>query len=183
MLGSAEKVMVHGGENPAFGAVSGWRPLLALVAWTTYRWRRGRPGTDRTRWRRGGAASTRTGALVAAAGVYLALVVALLLAFGGPVRLHDLLRFRYYTSASDLRLALGIRVLCWAAIALAYGELSPVLGPPQDALLQLCSASAPTCPAFRPPSSIALGPVFARACLLMPLPATFLFGVATGWVR
>ncbi len=84
--------------------------------------------------------------------MYLALVVALLLAFGGPVGLHDLLRFRYYTSASDLRLALGIRVLCWAAIALAYGELSPVLGPPQDALLQRCSASAPTCPAFRPPS-------------------------------
>lgn len=93
----------------------------------------------------------RTGALVVA-GVYLALVVALLLAFGGPVRLHDLLRFRYYTSASDLRLALGIRVLCWAAIALAYGVLSPELGPPQDALLQLCPASAPTCPAFRPPS-------------------------------
>lgn len=89
---------------------------------------------------------------VVVAGVYLALVVALLLAFGGPVRLHDLLRFRYYTSASDLRLALGIRVLCWAAIALAYGVLSPELGPPQDALLQLCPPSTPTCPAFRPPS-------------------------------
>ena len=67
--------------------------------------------------------------LVIVAEVYLALVVALLLAFGGPGGLRDRLRFQY-TSSSDLRLALGVWVLCWAASALTYVAFSSVLGPP-----------------------------------------------------
>ena len=93
MLGSAEKLWFTGQRTQPSALSAGGDP-----SWHSSP---GRPvgggGGVQERTDRAGAGVGRhrqTGALVAAAGVYLALVVALLLAFGGPVRLHDLLRFR-----------------------------------------------------------------------------------------
>jgi hypothetical protein len=182
MLGSAEKVMVHGGENPAFGAVSGWRSLLALVAWTPCRWRRGRrPGTDRTRWRRGGAASTdgcsrrRRGVPCPGGGASARLRRAREVA--RPFAL-PLLHFgeRSAFGAGDPGLVLGRHR---ARLRGAQPRARPAPGRPAPTLPRFGSDLSRLPPAV----SIALGPIFARACLLMPLPATFLFGVAAGWVR
>ena len=120
--------------------------------------------------------------LVVVAEVYFALVMALLLAFGGPIGVRDRLRFRY-TSASDLRLALGVWVLCWAAIALTYAALEPVLGPPRDALLQLLRFGSDMS-RLPPAGPISLGLILLRACLLAPLAEELLFrGALFGWLR
>ena len=136
MISNAEKVTVYGKEGPTDGTVGGWRLLLALAGWIALA-----VGTGAASWNALNALAPGWGGidgrvLVIVAEVYLALVVALLLAFGGTAGLRDRLRFQY-TSSGDLRLALGVWVLCWVAIALTYVALSPVLGPPQDAMLQL----------------------------------------------
>ena len=133
MLSNAEKVTVYGNEGPTDSTVGGWRLLLALVGWITLA-----VGTGVASWNAlaPGWGGIDGRVLVILAEVYLALVMALLLAFGGPAGLRDRLRFQY-TSSGDLRLALGVWILCWAAITLTYLALSPVLGPPQDAMLPL----------------------------------------------
>lgn len=169
-------------EGLAQGVVSGWRLLLALVTWIALSVAAGM-GT----WTGLNALAPGWGGidgrvLVVVAEVYLALVLALLLAFGGPAGLRDRLLFRY-TSASDLRLALGVWVLCWVAVALTYIALSPVLGPPQEAMLQLLRFGSDM--ARLPPAGpIALGFIVLRACLLAPLAEELLFrGALFGWVR
>ena len=130
MLGSAGKAMAHGSEGPTDGAVDGWRLLLAIAAWIAMS-----AAAGVASWNALGPLAPGWGGIdgrviVVVAEVYFALVVALLLAFGGPVGVRNRLRFRY-TSASDLRLALGAWALCWAAIVLTYAALEPVLGPSQ----------------------------------------------------
>jgi len=169
-------------EGLAQGVVSGWRLLLALVAWIALAAVAG-VGT----WMGLNALAPGWGGidgrvLVVVAEVYLALVVALLLAFGGPAGLRDRLRFRY-TSARNLRLALGVWVLCWIAIALTYVALSPVLGPPQEAMLQLLRFGSDMS-RLPPAGPIALGLIVVRACLLAPLAEELLFrGALFGWLR
>lgn len=169
-------------EGLAQGLVSGWRLLLALGVWIALSVAGGVAA-----WNGLNALAPEWGGidgrvLVIVAGVYLALVVALLLAFGGPTGLRDRLRFRY-TSARDLRLALGVWVLCWIAIALTYVALSPVLGPPQDAMLQLLRFGSDMS-RLPPAGPIALGLILVRACLLAPLAEELLFrGALFGWLR
>ena len=120
--------------------------------------------------------------LVVVAEVYFALVVALLLAFGGVAGVRNRLRFRH-SSASDMRLALGAWVLCWAAIVLTYVAFSLVLGPPRDALLQLLRFGSDMS-RLPPAGPIALGLILLRACLLAPLAEELLFrGALFGWLR
>ena len=171
------------GTKPlAEGEVGGWRLVLALVAWIVLSVAAG-VGT----WMGLNAVTPAWGGidgrvLVVVAEVYLALVVALLLAFGGPAGLRDRLRLRY-TSAGDLRLALGVWVLCWVVIALTYVALSPILGPPRDAMLQLLRFGSDMS-RLPPAGPIALGLIVARACLLAPLAEELLFrGALFGWAR
>ena len=106
MLGSAGKAIAHGREGPTDGAVDGWRLLLALVAWVALSAAAGVASWNALDALAPGWGGIDERVLVVVAEVYFALVVALLLAFGGPVGVRHLLRFRY-TSASNLRLALG----------------------------------------------------------------------------
>jgi len=169
-------------EGLAQGVVSGWRLLLALVAWIALSAAAGMAswaGLDALAPGWGGIDGR---VLVIVAEVYLALVVALLFAFGGVAGVRERLRFRN-TSASDLRLALGAWVLCWVAVALTYAALSPVLGSPQDALLQLLRFGSDMS-RLPPAGPIALGLILLRACLLAPLAEELLFrGALFGWLR
>ena len=176
--GSEQGKQEPGKKGPTVG---GWRLMLALVVWIALSVAAGvaswaglnslTPG-----W--GG----MDGRVLVVAEVYLALVAALLLAFGGLAGVRDRLRFRY-TSAGDLRLALGVWVLCWAAIALVYVALSPVLGPPRDAMLQLLRFGSDMS-RLPPAGPIALGLILVRACLLAPLAEELLFrGALFGWLR
>ena len=180
---SAERgPLASGRKRLAEGEVSGWRLLLALVAWIALSVAGGVAAWNCLNALAPEWGGTDGRVLVVVAEVYLALVVALLLAFGGPAVLRDRLRFRY-TSARDLRLALGVWLLCWVAIALTYVALSPVLGPPQDAMLQLLrfGSDMSRLPAAGP---IALGLIVLRACLLAPLAEELLFrGALFGLVR
>ena len=182
MLKSAEKAMVYGKEGRPDGTIGGWRLLLALVAWIALSVAMGAASWNALDALAPGWGSIDGRVLVVVAEVYLALVMALLLAFGGPVGVCDRLRFRY-TSAGDLRLALGVWVLCWAAVALTYAAFSPVLGPPQDALLQLLRFGSDMS-RLPPAGPIALGLILLRACLLAPLAEELLFrGALFGWLR
>ena len=182
MLSNAAKVAVYGKEGPTIGTVSGWRLLLALVAWIVLAVGIGvatLAGLDALAPGWGGIDGR---VLIIVAEVYLALVGALLLAFGGPTGLRDRLRFRH-TSARDLWLALGVWVLCWVAITLTYVALSPVLGPPQDAMLQLLRFGSDMS-RLPPAGPIVLGLIVVRACVLAPLAEELLFrGALFGWLR
>ena len=130
-----------GQEGPADGTVGGWRLLLALTARIALA-----VGTGVASWNGLNALAPGWGGidgrvLVILAEVYLLLIAALLLFFGGFTGLRDRLRFRY-TSTRDLRLALGAWALCWVAIALTYivvpsGWLTTPLGAPFLALTAL----------------------------------------------
>ena len=182
MLGNAEKVTVYGNEGPTDSTVGGWRLLLALTGWIALA-----VGTGVASWNALNALAPGWGGidgrvLVIVAEVYLTLVVALLLAFGGLAGLRKRLRFRY-ASARDLRLALGVWVLCWAAITLTYVALSPVLGPPQDAMLQLLRFGSDMS-RLPPAGPFVLGLIVVRACFLAPLAEELLFrGALFGWLR
>ena len=170
-----------GGRHATEGGVGGWRLLLALVAWVALSVTGGVAA-----WTGLGALAPgwggTDGRVLVVAGVYLALVLALLLAFGGLAGLRDRLLFRY-TSAGDLRLAFGVWVLCWVAVALTYVALSPVLGAPQDAMLQLLRFGSDMS-RLPPAGPVALGVILVRACLLAPLAEELLFrGALFGWLR
>jgi membrane protease YdiL (CAAX protease family) len=172
-----------GEEDRADGAVGGWRLLLAIVAWIALSVAAGMAtwaslNALAPAW----SSSTDGPVLVIVAEVYLALLVALLLAFGGPAGVRDHLRFRY-TSARDLLLALAIWALCWVAIALIYVALAPVLGPPQNAGLQLLRFGSDMS-RLADAGLFSLALIVVRACLLAPLAEELLFrGALFGWVR
>ena len=174
-----ERDLASSGEK---GSVSGWRLLLAVLIWIALSVATGVAlwaGLDTLAPSWGGLDGP---ILVMVAEVYLALIVALLLAFGGVAGLRERLRLRY-TSARDLRLALVVWAVCWVAIALVYVALSPILGPPQDAMLQLLRFGSDMS-RLPPAGPIALGLIVARACLLAPLAEELLFrGALFGWAR
>ena len=182
MTSNAEQIAVYGKEGPADDTVGGWRLLLALTAWIALA-----VGTGVASWSSLNALAPGWGGidgrvLVILAEVYLLLIAALLLFFGGFTGLRDRLRFRY-TSTRDLRLALGVWALCWVVIALTYIVLAPVLGPPQEAMLQLLRFGSDMS-RLPPAGPIVLGFIVVRACLLAPLGEELLFrGALFGWLR
>jgi hypothetical protein len=121
-------------------------------------------------------------AAVITAEVYLALIVAHLLAFGGLAGLRDRLRLGG-TTARDLELALAGWVGLWAAAAVVYLALNPVLGWLDDmgqALLFVGSDGGRLSGAGPVLFTVAV----ARACVLAPLGEELLFrGALFGWLR
>ena len=156
--------------------VSGWRLLLALALWlglgavtfaiTLVAARLVAPG-----W------SSEHRADLAAmvfAEIYLALLVALLLVFGGPAGLRDRLRFRF-TSALDLALALVVWMVALVLGGAVSAALVPVLGEPQSNTAPLLRMS------FDP---LFVGIIVPTVCLLAPACEELLFrGALFGWLR
>jgi membrane protease YdiL (CAAX protease family) len=113
------------------------------------------------------------GAIVVAE-LYVALLAALLVAFGGLAGLRDRLAFRF-TSAGHIALALPVWLAALIAGMLATGLLSPWLGPPQSNTAPLLSTS------FDP---LFVGIVVPTVCLLAPASEEMLFrGALYGWLR
>jgi membrane protease YdiL (CAAX protease family) len=111
---------------------------------------------------------------IALAEAYLALLGALLVAFGGPRGLRDRLAFRF-TSWRDLALAL----LTWGACLLVGGLLTdvlePALGPPRSNAEPILRLSF---------DSLFVGLVVPTICLLAPIGEELLFrGALFGWLR
>jgi membrane protease YdiL (CAAX protease family) len=164
-------------------AVTGRRLLLALGAWISLA-----TAVGTATWIVLGAAApgwsgaTDGPVLLIVAEAYLALLLALVLAFGGYVGLRDRLRFRF-TSSRDLVLALGAWVLCCALTALAYAALAPVFGPPRAALDELVLFGSDYGRLYSA-GPFALALILVRACLLAPLCEELLFrGALFGWLR
>lgn len=104
---------------------------------------------------------------------YLALLAALLLAFGGAAGLQDRLRFRF-TSAADLAGALGLWVLALFAGALVTAALSPLMGEPESNTVSLLRQS------FDP---LFVGVIVPTVCVLGPAAEELLFrGALYGWL-
>ncbi|HEY2596121.1 MAG TPA: type II CAAX endopeptidase family protein [Chloroflexota bacterium] len=114
--------------------------------------------------------------------VYAAVIVALLIAFGGPSGLRDRLGFRF-TSGHDLSLALGVDLLCAVGLVAVYLLFSPVFGPPlTTAIPALKSVTDVT----RLPSAdlFTLILIFVRVFLLVaPAEELFFRGALYGWIR
>jgi membrane protease YdiL (CAAX protease family) len=156
-------------------AVSGRRLLLALALWVALAAILGAGTVVGARllaepWLAGHRADL-SAMLIAEA--YLALLVALLVAFGGPAGLRDQLRFRF-TSVLDLLGALAIWVLALVAGGLVTTALTPLLGQPQSNTVTLLSRS------FDP---LFVAVIVPTVCLLAPLCEELLFrGALFGWL-
>lgn len=114
--------------------------------------------------------------------VYVSILAALLIAFGGPAGVRDRLAFRY-TSSHDLLLALGVLVLVQGVRILIYVLLSPIIGSLPNTLLQEFRLGTDL---SRLPSAdaLAMGLIVVRACLLAPIGEELLFrGALFGWLR
>jgi membrane protease YdiL (CAAX protease family) len=162
--------------EPVSRLVSGRRFLLALALWAglggaalgaTLLGARG-PGHA---W----AAAHRADLVaIALAEAYLALLLALLVAFGGPMGLRDRLGFRF-TSLRDLLLALLTWVVCLFLGGLLTNVLEPVLGPPQSNAEPILGLSF---------DALFVGLVVPTICLLAPAGEELLFrGALFGWLR
>lgn len=105
---------------------------------------------------------------------YVALLIALAAAFGGPRGLRRTLRFRF-TAARDLVLALGTWLSCLLIGGVASALLSPLLGQPSSNAVGLLRISFD-------PLFVAL--VVPTTCLLAPACEEMLFrGALYGWLR
>lgn len=112
------------------------------------------------------------GAIIVAE-AYLALLLALLLAFGGPAGLRDRLRFRF-TSAVDLAIALAVWLAALVTGGLVTAALSPLLGQPQSNTVTLLRQS------FDP---LFVAVIVPTVCLLAPACEELLFrGALYGWL-
>lgn len=104
---------------------------------------------------------------------YVTLLVALLLAFGGPAGLRDRLRFRF-TSLGDLAVALALWVAALLVGGLLTAALSPLLGEPRSNTVTLLQQS------FDP---LFVGLIVPTVCLLAPACEELLFrGALFGWL-
>lgn len=105
---------------------------------------------------------------------YIALLTALLLAFGGLTGLRDRLGFRY-TSAADIGGALLVWIGALVAARIVTAALAPLIGEPQSNAVSLLRRS--------------LDPLFVAVivptiCLLAPVSEELLFrGALFGWLR
>lgn len=114
--------------------------------------------------------------------VYAAILVSLLLAFGGWTGVRERLAFRY-TGWRDLRMSLGVLALTLGAASLIYLLLSPFIGPLPSVVLKIwrTSTDLPRLPAA---DVLALLLIVIRAPFLAPLTEELLFrGALYGWVR
>jgi membrane protease YdiL (CAAX protease family) len=164
-------------------AVTGRRLLLTLALWILLAVAAGAATwTLSTSLAPGWSGATDGPVLLIVAEAYLALLLALALAFGGYAGLRDRLRFRL-TSGRDLLFALGAWVLCCALTALAYVALTPVLGPPREALDELALFGSDYGRLYAA-GPLAMALILPRACLLAPLCEELLFrGALFGWFR
>jgi len=156
--------------------VGGWRLLLALALWLGLGAAAAGTTIVALRLAARGWAGTHGPDLAAIfiGEAYLALLLALLIAFGGPSGIRDRLRFRF-TSVLDLALALVV----WLAALLLGGVVSaalvPLLGEPQSNTAPLLGMS------FDP---LFVGIVVPTVCLLAPACEELLFrGALFGWLR
>jgi uncharacterized protein len=163
-------------------AVGGWRLLVALGVWIGLA-----AAAGAATWTVLPALAPAWGATdrlasVISAEAYLALVVALLFAFGGITRVRDRLRLGPAPAAA-IGLGLLVWVGCLVAILLVYLVLVPILGPVSALGEELVRVGTDW---GRLPSA---GPLLAvlivvRACLLAPLGEELLFrGALFGWLR
>jgi membrane protease YdiL (CAAX protease family) len=105
--------------------------------------------------------------------LYLALLMALLVAFG-PAGVRDRLGFRF-TSVGHLGLALVAWVAALVLGSIATAALSPLLGPAQSNTVELLGRS------FDP---LFVGLIVPTVCLLAPAGEELLFrGALYGWLR
>jgi membrane protease YdiL (CAAX protease family) len=143
-----------------------WAGLLVAVGGGTVLWARFLSGG----WAAGHRADVGA-ALIAEA--YVTLLVALLLAFGGPAGLRDRLRFRF-TSIGDLAVALALWVVALVVGGLVTAALTPVFGEPQSNTVTLLRQS------FDP---LFVGLIVPTVCLLAPACEELLFrGALFGWL-
>lgn len=156
--------------------VSGWRLLAALGLWAALSGVALAVTAAVARLLvRGWAAQHRPdlSAIVLAA-VYVALLTALLLAFGGPAGLRDRLGLRF-TSVLDLAGAIGTWFVALIVGGVATDLLAPVLGQARSNAETLLVQSFD-------PLFVAL--VVPTVCLLAPLGEELLFrGALYGWLR
>jgi len=104
---------------------------------------------------------------------YLALLAALLLAFGGPRGLRDRLRFRF-TSFADLAVALMLWFAALFVGGLVTAALTPLFGQPRSNTVAILGQS------FDPLFVVVIVPT---VCLLAPVCEELLFrGVLYGWL-
>jgi uncharacterized protein len=107
------------------------------------------------------------------AGAYLALLVALLAAFGGPAGLRDRLRLRF-TSVADLAGALALWVVALVAGGVVTAALTPLLGQPESNTVSLLRQS------FDP---LFVAVIVPTVCVVGPLAEELLFrGALYGWL-
>jgi membrane protease YdiL (CAAX protease family) len=162
------------GSTDPPGSVSGRRLLLALAIWLVLAGaglglaiasiRLSQPGRTLR-------ADLLAGALLEA---YLALLVALLVAFGGPSGVRRELGFRF-TSVTHLTVALLTWMACLAGGAILGRALIPILGQPPSNTASLLRVS------FDP---FFLLVVVLTVCLLAPLCEELFFrGAFYGWMR
>jgi uncharacterized protein len=159
---------------PAEG-VSGLRLLLSLVLWAgLVAVVDGGTLLGTRLLARGWAAGHRAdvGALLIAE-AYVTLLVALLVAFGGPAGLRDRLRFRF-TSLADLAVALAVWLAALAVGGAVTTALSPLLGQPESNTVTLLRRS------FDP---LFVAVIVPTVCLLAPAAEELLFrGALFGWL-
>lgn len=104
---------------------------------------------------------------------YVSLLVALLLAFGGPAGLRDRLGFRF-TSLGDLAVALALWVVALVVGGVVTAALSPLLGHPESNTVTLLRQS------FDP---LFVGLIVPTVCVLAPACEELLFrGALFGWL-
>jgi membrane protease YdiL (CAAX protease family) len=121
-------------------------------------------------------------AAIITADVYLAVIVAHLVAFGGLAGLRDRLRLGR-TSARDVVFALAVLVGAWATAGALYVALDPVAGWLDDIrhALQFVGSDGGRL-SNADPALFAVA--VARACVLAPLGEELLFrGALFGWLR
>jgi uncharacterized protein len=113
---------------------------------------------------------------------YAAVLVALLLAFGGVSGLRRRLGLRL-TSGRDLLQALGIDLVCALAAVVVYALLTPLFGPPWAlAVPVLKNVTDVTRLPHADPLALVL--IFGRVLLLVPLAEELLYrGALYGWIR
>jgi len=156
--------------------VSGWRLLLTLGLWAVLSAVAGAATLISVRvladtWLVHDRANLSA---VLIAEVYLCLLVALLVAFGGPRGLRDTLGFRY-TSAADIAVALLVWLAAVVVGALISAALVPLIGQPQSNAVSLLRQS------FDP---LFIGVIVPTVCLLAPVCEELLFrGALFGWLR
>ena len=157
-------------------AVAGWRLLLALLLWAVIAAVIGGATVLSLRLLAGGWAANHRAdfSAVLIAEAYIALLAALLLAFGGPAGLRDRLGFRY-TSATDVAGALLVWLAALVVGAVVSAALAPLLGQPQSNAVSLLRQS------FDP---LFIGLIVPTVCLLAPVSEELLFrGALFGWLR